>query len=62
MISGERDMCGQRLTKHGRPSLVNDVQAYTSASANQPSPGSRVNSLHLIDIRMEDLVHESNTR
>jgi len=34
----ELDMCGKGLTKHGRPSLINDIQAYTSASANQPSP------------------------
>jgi hypothetical protein len=52
---------GIRLTKHGRPSLINDIQAYTSASANQLSPHRRVGGLHLINIRMKDLVHESNT-
>jgi hypothetical protein len=55
-------MFGIRRTKHGRPSLINDIQAHTSASANQLSPRRRVCSVHLVDIRMKDLVHEPNTR
>lgn len=46
-----------KLTEHGRPGLVDDIETYTSAPAIGQKTSSKPCS-QFIDVGVEDLVHE----
>lgn len=56
------------LAEHRRPSLIDDIQAYTTAPGTISIPLQEVRTgwkedpnIQLIDVRVEDLVHEPDT-
>jgi hypothetical protein len=63
---GQEDLEDVDHIKHGRPCLVDDIQADGTGPALSVSvrlrPGDRVCHSQLVNVGMEDAVHETNAR